>query len=540
MCLFSLTILIFPSELVNSFTETQKQLYLKTFASERDFLYTETALVNSRINPKTRKVVSKVAEKELLNYDLAEKESETLELCNLFEDKDRKEMETKIIALLGQSGMGKTVLVKKICHEWSAGTFGQFSLVFYYECRNLDVCEQYSFKDFLFKLSSCAQEKNIDVYQYILRNPEKVLLIFDGFDEFQDPEGLLPGSYSTSPSKINKVKDLFTGLFQKKLLRGCTLLITARVGEKLNQYLGKVDKIIELMGFSPSQVEWYIKEYFKERPDYSNALEWIKDWRYMYSYCYIPFMCKLMCLFAEENQRNKELPLSLATLYYDLFQKNLHAPGNGLGEGAAIQNCTGDLSCLQSESELKFNLELQTPKLPLDTGNTMEHMPSNALLQNFASALNILDSINDRHLVRYVSFERKRRNQESCPDMVRRFLIGLLFRNNGIPKCNKHAKKQKKITAYFRTLELSELCPKRLLEVFHCVHGINNLMYSLDVTLDKELSFVDTRLTPPDVCVLKTVLKMSTAKVSLDLRKTSIDQKGLKELVRLKSISSFR
>lgn len=65
-------------------------------------------------------------------------------------------------------------------------------------------------------------------------------------------------------------------------------------------------------------------------------------------------------------------------------------------------------------------------------------------------------------------------------------------------------------------------------------------MYSLDVTLDKELSFVDTRLTPPDVCVLKTVLKMSTAKVSLDLRKTSIDQKGLKELVRLKSISSFR
>lgn len=530
------------NKLVNSFTEAQKQLYLTTFALESDFLYIETSLVNSRINPKTGKVGSKIAEKVLLNYDLAEKEKETLELWNLFEDKDRKEMETKIIALLGQSGMGKTLLVKKICHEWSTGKFGQFSFVFYFECRNLDVCEQYSFKDFLFKLSSCAEGKNIDVYQYILRNPEKVLLIFDGFDEFQDAEGLLPGSYNTSPSKNNKVKDLFTGLFQKKLLRGCTLLITARVREKLNQYLGKVDKIFELMGFSPSQVEWYIKEYFKERPDFSNALEWIKDYRYMYSYCYIPFMCKMMCLFAEENlkTRNKELPLSLATLYYDLFQKNSHAPGTC--EGMDIQNCTRDLSCLNSECELKNHLELQTPKLPPNTGNTMEHMASNALTQNFSSALNILDGMNDRHLVRYVSFDRKRRNHESCPDMVRRFLIGLLFRDNGIPssKFHKHAKKQKKMTAYFRTLQLSELCPKRLLEVFHCVYGTNNLMHSLDVTLDDVLSFVDTRLTPPDVFVLKTVLKMSTAKLSLDLRKTSIDENGLKELVRLKSISSFR
>ncbi|XP_075687451.1 MHC class II transactivator [Rhinoderma darwinii] len=527
-------------KLVNSFIEAQKQLYQKTFASERDFLYTETDLVNSGINPKTGKVVSKTAEKELFNYDLAEKKRETLELLNLFQNKDQKEMETKIIALLGQSGIGKTLLVKKVCHEWSAGKFGSFSFVFYFECRNLDVYKQYSFKDFLFKLSSCAPEKNIDVYQYILRNPEKVLLIFDGFDEFQDPECLLHGSFTSSPSKTNKVKDLFTGLFQKKVLRGCTLMITARVREKLNQYFAKVDKIIEMMGFSPSQVEWYIKEYFKERPDFSNALEWIKDYQYGFSFCYIPFMCKMMCLFAEANlkTRNKELPLSLAALYYDLFQKNLHAPGSCFGEGAAIQNCTG----LDFESD-KTKLKLQTQKLPSD--NIMQHMPFNALVQNFSTALHILDSINDRNLVRYVSFDhKKRRNQESCPDMVRRFLIGLLFHDSGSSstKFTKHLKKQKKMTEYFRTLQFSELCPHRLLEVFHCVYGTNNprLMHCLVVTLNEKLSFVDTRLTPPDVFVLKKVLETSKAKICLDLRKTSIDRKDLKELVRLKSITSFR
>ncbi|XP_040295755.1 MHC class II transactivator isoform X2 [Bufo bufo] len=533
-------------EIMNSFIEAQKQLYHKIFALERDFQYTETALINSRICPKAGKVISKTAEKELLHYDLAERERETLQLLNLFEDKDRKEMETKIIALLGQSGMGKTVLVKKICHEWSTGKFGQFSFVFYFECRHLDVSKQFSFKDFLFKLSSCAPVKNIDVYQYILRNPEKVLLIFDGFDEFQDPEGLLHGSFTTSPSKTNKVKDLFTGLFQKKLLRGCTLLLTARVKEKLNQYLGKVDKIIEMMGFSSSQVEWYIKEYFKERPDFSNALEWIKSFQYVFTYCYIPFMCKMMCLFAEENlkSRNKELPLSLAALYYDLSQKNLHASGTCFGEGT-LQNSTVDLSCLDFESDKKTELELQTPKPPSDTENTMELMTSSALVQNFSSALNTLASTKDRNLVRYVSFDpKKRRNQESCPDVVRRFLVGLLFHDNGSPilKFTKSIKTQKKIAEYFRTLQLSELCPHRLLEVLHCVYETNNtrLMRSLVVTLDEELSFVGTRLTPPDVFVLKKVLKMSKAKVSLDLRKTSIDYKGLKELVCLKSISSFR
>ncbi|XP_056391297.1 MHC class II transactivator isoform X2 [Hyla sarda] len=539
-------------KLVNSFIEAQKQLCLKTFALEQDSLYTETMLVNSRINPKTGKVVSKTAEKELLNYDLAEKERHTLELLNLFDDP--KEMETKIIALLGQSGMGKTVLVKKICHEWSTGKFGQFSFVFYFECRNMDVSKQYSFKDFLFKLSSCAQEKNIDVYQHILRNSEKVLLIFDGFDEFQDPEGLLHGSFTTSPSKTNKAKDLFTGLFQKKLLRGCTLLITARVRERLNQYLGKVDKIIEMMGFSPSQVEWYIKEYFKERPDFSNALEWIKGYPYVFSYCYIPFMCKMMCLFAEENlkTRNKELPLSLAALYEGLFQKNLHAHGTCIADGAEIQNRTVDVSCLDFESEKKNSLELQSQSLPSDTGDALglgqgTVTPSNALalVQNFYFAVNMLDKINDRNLVRYVSFDpKKRRNQESCPDMVRRFLIGLVCYNNGISssKLTKHVKKQKKMIAYFQTLELSEFCPQRLLEVLHCVYGTDNLrlISSLDVTLDKELSFLDTRLTPPDVFVLKKVLQRSEEKVSLDLRKTGIDQKGLKELISLKKIRSYR
>ncbi|XP_075035918.1 MHC class II transactivator isoform X2 [Mixophyes fleayi] len=531
-------------EPVNSFTDAQRKLFEEAFTLESDVLYTDVVLVNSKINPKSGKSVSKTAEKELINYDLADREMETVELWNLFEDKDRKEMETKIIALLGHSGMGKTVLCKKICKEWSTGKFDQFNFVFYFECSNLDVCKQYSFKDFLFQLSSCPQERNIGIYQYIVRNPEKVLLIFNGFDEFQDSEGLLHSS--TSPRKTNKVKDLFTGLFQKKLLRGCTLLITARPRDKFNQYLGKVDQIIEIMGFSPHHVEQYIKEYFKEMPDFTSPLKWIKDYQYLYSYCYIPFMCKLMCLFAEANfktGKKEELPLSLAALFLDLFKKNLQAPSTFIH---CVKNFTVDSSPLglKSDKELKCGVQIKTQHSY--TGNAIKNMHSNTLIQSFFTAQYMFENINVRNLVRCVSLDlKKRRNHECCPDMVRRFLIGLLFHDN-TDLCSKYfkynRKKQKKIIEYFHTLRISEFGPHQVLELLHCVYATNDpsLMRWLALTLGEELSFVDTRLTPPDVYVLKHILKKSKVKISLDIRKTGIDQEGLKELVRLKSITSFR
>ncbi|XP_063790359.1 MHC class II transactivator isoform X2 [Pseudophryne corroboree] len=531
------------SEPMDSFRDAQKKLYKEAFAQESDVLYTDVVLVNSRINPKSRKFVSKTAEKELINYDLDECKKEKVDLCNLFKNKEGKEMETKIIALLGQSGMGKTVLCKKICKEWSNGKFGQFSFVFYFDCSHLDVCKQYSFKDFLFQLSSCPQERNIYVYQNILRNPEKVLLIFNGFDEFQDSEGLLHSSFTTSPSKANKVKELFTGLFQKKLLRGCTLLITARPRDKFNQYLGKVDQITEVMGFSPSQVEWYIKEYFKEMPDFTNVVKWIKSYQYMFSYCYIPYMCKLMCLFAEANFKtgNKELPLSLASLFLDIVQKN-DTPGTFL---PCVKNSTVDLSPLGLRPDKELNCGLHI-KQHACTGNSMKNVHSTNLKQSFLTACQMLENINVRNLVRYISLDlKKRRNHECCPDMVRRFLIGLLFHENTSP-CSRYfkyiRKKQKKITEYFRSLLISELGPHQVLELLHCVHATNDqrLMCCLALTLNDKLSYVDTRLTPPDVYVLKHILKKSKVKISLDLRKTGVDQEGLRELVQLKSITSFR
>ncbi|KYO30510.1 MHC class II transactivator isoform A [Alligator mississippiensis] len=219
-----------------------------------DQLYIEGALLQGQHETKGGKNIIKGIEKEPVIYDLEEKEKTALERNQIFQVPGGKELETKIIVLLGKAGMGKSILVQKICQDWSNGKFSQFEFVFLYECRRLSLPEKrYSLKDLLLEVFVRPQEGKEEVFKYILQNPSKVLLIFDGFEELQDHDGFTHFPDCQSYKELYSMRELFAGLFQKKILSGCTLLLTARPKDKLNQYLSKVDKIIEMVGFSPQQ-----------------------------------------------------------------------------------------------------------------------------------------------------------------------------------------------------------------------------------------------------------------------------------------------
>ncbi|KAM9305553.1 MHC class II transactivator [Gastrophryne carolinensis] len=527
------------NEHVAAFQESLKKQHREAFVMDIKALCTDIELVKSRLNPRNGKLVSKNAEKELVNYDLAEEKMAKVELCCMFDDSG---LETRIFALLGESGIGKTVLAKMICREWSAGKFQQFSFVFLFECQKIDAHKQYSLKDFLLELSSCPSEKKLDIYQYILRNPEKILLIFDGFDEFQDSESLLQGTPITTPSKAYKAQEIFTGLFQKKFLRGCTMLITTRPKDKFNQHLGKVDQIVELMGFTPRQVEWYIKEYFKSMPDFTGVFDWIKEHEYLYSYCYVPLICKFVCYYAESNYNTGIKSFSLSALFLNLLQNSPQALGTNC---EPKDNTTVDTSSLHLDSTKNMKCALHKSKVsPYLQGK--KSTLSYSLVQSFFKAQHALENMNERNLVRYISLDlKRRRNLENCPDMVRRFLLGLMYCKN---KCSwkkntgLNSKTTEKIDEYFQTLRTLELCPHRLLELFHCVVATHcsSIAQCLASKLSENLSFINTRLNPPDVFVLQCILRKSRGHISLDLRKTHISQEGLQEVVCLKSVSSFR
>ena len=69
-----------------------------------------------------------------------------------------------------------------------------------------------------------------ELWQYIKDNPSKVLLIFDGLDEFSSTSGI-----ATDDSRFNNTAEvrmplgcLYKKLASGKLLQGCALLTTVR------------------------------------------------------------------------------------------------------------------------------------------------------------------------------------------------------------------------------------------------------------------------------------------------------------------------
>uniref|UniRef100_A0A4W3HE94 NACHT domain-containing protein n=1 Tax=Callorhinchus milii TaxID=7868 RepID=A0A4W3HE94_CALMI len=133
----------------------------------------------------------------------------------------------------GVAGIGKTTMVQKIVHDWATGKiYPHFHFVFIFKFRDLNrlncritlnrlITEQYPY------LRGDLDE--------LWKHPERLLFIFDGLDEFRgsidfadirrDTE---PQRRCTHPEFRCKLSDIVYSLIQKKLLPGCSVLVTSR------------------------------------------------------------------------------------------------------------------------------------------------------------------------------------------------------------------------------------------------------------------------------------------------------------------------
>ncbi|XP_075755411.1 MHC class II transactivator isoform X2 [Pelodiscus sinensis] len=542
-----------------------------------DQLYIDGAFMQGQTEIKSGKNLIKVMEKELVIYNLEEKEKAAIERSQIFQVPGGKELETKVIVVLGKAGMGKSILVQKICQDWSNGKFSQFEFVFWFECRRLSLPEkQYSLKDLLLELFVKPREGSDKVFEYILKNPDKVLLIFDGFEELQVHDGFTHYSDCQSYKECYSIRELFAGLFQKKILSGCTLLLTARPKDKFSQYLSKVDKIIEMVGFIPQQIESYIARYFEGLPYCDEAVKSIKDCQYLFSHCYSPVICKFICFFCEMmfEMGDKDLPSTLTTLFVKYLQQKLMPTQT---DATAIQNQQHITKLAQvawylgeknqnalksslfpskevKEFALKYGLLLPFT-FPNHSGNGEEEFGSafsDYVIQNFLSAVHLVlaEEIKDKSLTKYLSLPSRKKRPHNWLDLVPRFLPGLLYLQPDPYLCSlsdEHrrkiiTKKQKTLLKYIKKIQISELHPEKLLELFHCVYETQDsyLLQHVALRLKPELSFLGTPLTPPDVYVLHFILKRSQKEFSLDLRNSGINLQGLKHLSGLKNVISFR
>ena len=242
--------------------------------------------------------------------------------------------ENKHILIVGRPGIGKTLCCLKILRDWASNEeFDQtadnkihFDAAFFVKFRRFNVATDLSLRELLTRSTYSPRNKlDEEVWNYILENPQKVLLIFDGIDEFKFNSEI--SAEDNNPQFTNSVdeKMLLSALYAKlttgKLLNGAAVLTTTRPTAFSCLDSIPFDKIFEILGFSSEQVEEYVTKFAEEDKEAGDTVKrHITSNINILSLCYIPASCFIICsslfkMVKFYTPRGLNLPTSLTGIY---------------------------------------------------------------------------------------------------------------------------------------------------------------------------------------------------------------------------------
>ena len=210
----------------------------------------------------------------------------------------------------GQTGIGKSTFVKKLLVDWvevnktagdeQAAVLKNFELVVAVNLKEVSKCQ--SLKDVITLSNVFAKEDKYmteGLVDYISNNQEKVLLIFDGYDEYR----------SGCDSEIYEI-------FSGNSLRSCCVLITTRIS-KADELRGSEDLHAEITGFSQVDREDFMRRFLNSEE--ASKLEDHLYERNLQELAKVPLLLLLFCILWREGQ-SKSFPNSKTKLYVDIVQ----------------------------------------------------------------------------------------------------------------------------------------------------------------------------------------------------------------------------
>ena len=145
--------------------------------------------------------------------------------------------------------------------------------------------------------SATLSDEN-EVWDYIRQNPNKVLVIFDGFDEYSgrtkiDNDDIL---YRNRREEDRMpLHSLLKNILSGKILAGATVLTTTRPNAL--SCFGSLcfHRTVEILGFTTDQVEEYVEKFTNGGDKAETIKEHIRSNLILRSFCYIPVNCFIIC-----------------------------------------------------------------------------------------------------------------------------------------------------------------------------------------------------------------------------------------------------
>ena len=232
-----------------------------------------------------------------------------------------------VVLIEGEPGIGKTTYCQKLAYDWATRqgreweeSFPRVEVLLLLRCREIESsCIWEAIEDQILP-EGIEPEVKVTFFQFLQKNPSKVLLVLDGLDEV-DPEKL----------------KIFIKLIQRELLPGCYIVLTSRheAGGNIRRYS---DTLLEIVGFTTTGAKGFITRYFQQSDDYHLAgalietLEKLES-EDLYELTRNPLNTLLLCVIFEDL--NGVLPISRTKLYIEivLFVLRRYENKNGLSSG---------------------------------------------------------------------------------------------------------------------------------------------------------------------------------------------------------------
>ncbi|XP_071494952.1 uncharacterized protein, partial [Diadema antillarum] len=245
---------------------------------ELDDIYTNLSIIDRNSNRKTP-----------ITYD------------DLLLNNDKGNLSKRLL-IQGEGGVGKTTLCAKIAWDWCQGRILQdLDMVVLIPLRDIKNATSIGgiVKTYL-SHSNTATKKNID--DYVSTNLSKILIIFDGFDEFDK---------KLSRTSSSEVIDIIV----KEANNSCKVIVTTRPWRTnefmMDKSLAETYTFLDVEGFNKENLSVYIRRYFRIRGKDNLAeslISFIQENDVIQSnMAPFPIYCAMLCLmwndFSEERRR---------------------------------------------------------------------------------------------------------------------------------------------------------------------------------------------------------------------------------------------
>ena len=500
--------------------------------------------------------------------------------CKFAKPEDILDENHRNVLVVGRPGIGKTSLSTKLLRLWASGeAFNgdeHFNVVFLLKFRRFNNDNaNLSLRD----LVACSETvHNLDdaLWDFIKQEPTKVLLIFDGLDEYSRKEDIKAQqgdlTYKNCVEEKMPLSVLYNKLAEGKLLRGASILTTTRpTAVKCVRHV-RIQRTVEIRGFTSDDVKEYVKNFTRGNPEAMEKMwEHIKSNINLFSFCYIPMNCFLIChclLQIILSESSQALPTKMTDIYkmtvkmfffnhnrkgfspeelarlksthmdeaFDELPEELQKIFNSLGEIAFKGIGEGRLVFESSEvSDLEdCGLLHKLPDLKrkaLDGPSKSQFCFTHLTVQEFFAAKHLVDTETDERIERFVC----NHINDGTWQVVLQFAAGLLKSSLSshifiklLPELTE--KKENPLTSEPKTLTswpATEEDKHLAVQVCKCLYEVNDeqqpaLQNKIEEIKFNAVAFNSCSLAPIDVVAVLHFLENAKELLDIDLERNSL------------------